>query len=100
MDLPLARLRANWFGAKPSCSAALMTAAAFSGWTAVVLFMTRDTVLLETPASFAMSWMVVALAMGELGRLTWILGKPADSLIDLKTVSIAFRRGYSLVVHP
>ena len=77
-----------------------MTAAAFSGWTDVVLFMTRDTVLLETPASFAMSWMVVALAMGELGRLTWILGKPADSLIDLKTVSIAFRRGYSLVVHP
>ena len=62
--------------------------------------MTRDTVLLETPASFAMSWMVVALAMGELVRLTWILGKPANSLIDLKTVSIELKQCFLLVFHP
>jgi hypothetical protein len=47
-----------------------------------------------------MSWMVVALAMGELVRLTWILGKPAHSLIDMKTVSIDLKQGFLLVFHP
>jgi hypothetical protein len=58
MDCPLANPRASAFGLKFIDDIAARTAFAFSGSTVDSPLMTRDTVLFETRAAFAMSWIV------------------------------------------